>query len=211
MSNNDRLLALLGRLQAAWARQGAPVHAGLRPGLSEERIDELMAPTGLQLPEELQTCWSWHNGSVERDGPTPGYPHELGPGGWLFAPLETVLAWNARHRTWTEPIDSTVPALAETYWHPTWFTFTTRIGKPNHILFVDTDVPPGGPSPVHYVDEMWEEPTVVRAASLTDVIALWVDLLEDGTVRWDPAQDYWDEDRWMGDPRRTPHAVAITG
>lgn len=47
-----------------------PVLRRLRPGLSDEQMDELTAPHGLVLGPELRAWWSWHDGvDVARDEP----------------------------------------------------------------------------------------------------------------------------------------------
>ena len=34
----------------------------LAPGLTDQQIDTLTAPYGIDLPEEARVWWRWHNG-----------------------------------------------------------------------------------------------------------------------------------------------------
>lgn len=58
--------ALLAELEATWQEAGAQIADVLAPGLSDGQIDELMAPTGLRLPDEARRWWGWHNGVTEK-------------------------------------------------------------------------------------------------------------------------------------------------
>ncbi len=41
---------------------GAPIADAWAPGASEEHIDTLLAPLGIDLPGEARLWWGWHNG-----------------------------------------------------------------------------------------------------------------------------------------------------
>src|SRR6476619_7474767 len=61
------LQELLGRLGEHWNRLGSPLREAAQPGLLDDELDEIMRPTGVQLPEELLEWWRWHNGTSFRD------------------------------------------------------------------------------------------------------------------------------------------------
>jgi hypothetical protein len=57
---DDRILdEFLGALRSL----GAPVAETLAPGLSDAGIDRLLAPLGIDLPEEARVWWRWRNGT----------------------------------------------------------------------------------------------------------------------------------------------------
>ena len=58
-------LELLARFDAALWALGAPIVNAWAPGLSDEEIDALLLPLGIDLPEEARVWWRWHNGTRE--------------------------------------------------------------------------------------------------------------------------------------------------
>jgi len=95
----DRFSAASEQFEAALAARNHPLGRFLRPGLSVERIESLMAtthrgtpPAGasgppLRLPEAAARLWSWHDGVDTTDlTRVPG--SEQLPGGLVFLPLE---------------------------------------------------------------------------------------------------------------------------
>jgi hypothetical protein len=48
---------LLEELKARWRDLGAPIAEQLRPGLSQEQIDAIVAPLGLHVPSEALVWW----------------------------------------------------------------------------------------------------------------------------------------------------------
>lgn len=69
--------ALLEELALRWRQQGASIADLLRPGLSEEEMDELTDPLGLVLPREAKIWWGWHDGAFP--APPSSAPASLGP------------------------------------------------------------------------------------------------------------------------------------
>jgi hypothetical protein len=53
--------ALLAQLEGRWHQQGAEIAGCLAPGLTVDEIDTLVAPFGLDLPQEARTWWGGHN------------------------------------------------------------------------------------------------------------------------------------------------------
>ena len=54
---------MLELLADHWRRQGAPIAESLRPGLTENEMEELLGPLGLRLPREARMWWGWHDGA----------------------------------------------------------------------------------------------------------------------------------------------------
>ena len=73
-------IELLEELERQWRVQGAPLVAGLAPGLTDTEIDALTEPIGLRLPAEPRLWWRWHDGAapnaklkIDREMGAPGY------------------------------------------------------------------------------------------------------------------------------------------
>ncbi len=62
--------AFLERFDERLSAFGAPIADAWAPGAGEEHMDTLLAPLGIDLPDEARTWWGWHNG-VRRDVPAP--------------------------------------------------------------------------------------------------------------------------------------------
>jgi cell wall assembly regulator SMI1 len=93
----------LDRLERVWRRLDSPLVDLLRPGLSDEQIDELMAPTGLTLPDELRLWWGWHDGAPTTSDQEEG--RGLGSGGWLHvSPSEAIDLYNYHEGFYREMI-----------------------------------------------------------------------------------------------------------
>lgn len=188
--DREEWASVLTRLEAAWDRQAAPIAHALHPGLTQDEIDSITAPTGLVLPDELRTWWGWHDGGSATDlGQSAA---EIGPGGWLFLPLQAMVeVYHAQIRS--APLE--LAPFPDWYWHPSWFPIVISVGGPSHVLFADTsEAPKSAPSPVRHLDEMWSDFRTVRSSTLLGTVTTWVHLLETGTVRWDRSTQQWTTD-----------------
>ncbi|MEY2515694.1 MAG: hypothetical protein QOJ89_3052 [bacterium] len=69
MSSGPRLLDvdLLDQFEAILRAHRIGIVEAWAPGLTDEQIDEAIAGTDLQLPDEVRTWWRHHNGLVSRD------------------------------------------------------------------------------------------------------------------------------------------------
>ena len=77
--------SLLDELERRWRERGAFIATALRPGLSDEEIDELTAPLEITLPAEARQWWGWHDGA--NASTVDGVAGQFGPGDFLFLPL----------------------------------------------------------------------------------------------------------------------------
>lgn len=169
----------LQRLERAWQRLDAPILRIMRPGLSESRIDELIAPTGLTLPDELRWWWQWHDGAVTAL-PDPDQAREIDPGGWLFLPLsEAVELYKHHEEVRRKYIAMGAAELAEITWRPELFPFSHRVWRPNDVLAADTSVPAHASAPVvtRAFEGLGGAPEV---DSVAETVSVWVELLESG-------------------------------
>jgi cell wall assembly regulator SMI1 len=162
---------LLNELEAAWRAAGAQIADVLAPGLSDERIDELMAPTGRRLPQEARRWWGWHNGVTEK-----------APYGWdigrqvLFLSLEEAL----------EESGETFGAGGEVA-EPTWFPWVQAAGGFIAIDCADAEI-----ASTLRLD--YESGTYAGAASLGETVEIWLEMYSTGGWSMNSAGGYWDLD-----------------
>jgi len=179
MIDESEFRDLLDRFEAVLHSLGAPVAELMRPGLPDEKIDDLIAPTGLTLPDELRIWWRWHDGADEAAS-----NHEegrrLGPGGWLHLPLLTMIELHGYHNgRYCDMLAHGSTDLAEQGWRPGLFPFSHRAWQPNHVLAADTLVPEHAPAPVVMTSEMGIEQWA-GTESIGEVIGIWIEALESG-------------------------------
>lgn len=192
----------LDRLEGVLHSLGAPVAELFRPGLTDEQIDDLMAPTGLTLPDELRIWWRWHDGANEAASDQEE-GRRLGPGGWLHLSLRQAVDLHGYHNgRYREMIEIEAMDLAELAWRPNLFPFSHRGWQPNHVLAADTSVPKHASAPVVMTSEMGIE-SWTGADSVSEVVGLWIELLESGRYHvedgsWQPLDPmYTEEPRFL--------------
>jgi cell wall assembly regulator SMI1 len=154
MDAMERMSTALRRFEEALQAAGHPLRGLLRPGLSADTIEELVAPTGLQLPDEAAVLWSWRDGIDSTTNTWPAGPAwgERLPGGARLLPLAEAL------RVWEENRDN-MDWPARTDLSPHWLPLAT-FGSPG-LLWLDCTAAPGEASPVRYVD-LWENAPLQR-------------------------------------------------
>ncbi len=133
-------------LMEALTNVGHPLPTLIQPGLSDAAIDELMAPTGLSLPDEARALWQWSNGfgPARNDGPLGA---QLLPGGIEMLDLSSAVSGYIEHVEsfpWTD-----VPLHSKS-----WLSAFVA-GQDDYWL--DTSVDAGAPCPVRriYRADMW--------------------------------------------------------
>lgn len=97
MTQTPRLLDqdLLDRFEAVFTANRIGIVHAWAPGLTDAEIDEIIAGTDLQLPEEVRTWWRWHNGLVTRDVPVDQL-HIVPSGRELVSLQDAVLSYQER-------------------------------------------------------------------------------------------------------------------
>ena len=192
----DRLIQRLADLEREWRLQGAPVAEKAAPGLTDAQIDVLMAPVGIDLPDELRAWWRWHNGLVE-DGTDYGFGPtfdfgSVGPGAWQLISLEEAIdRYQCESRSAQWPGD---PIAGEFYWRDSWFPFAAAS---QDVLFLDTaEATSDVCAPVRFrASENWRYWDVPQAPSLADGVGMWVRALREGYFVWDP--DAGEQGEWV--------------
>jgi cell wall assembly regulator SMI1 len=193
MSSDAPLLvseSQLDALERELADQQAVVVAHLRPGLSDDEMDELCAPFGLVLPVEARLWYAWHDGA-EGEGQYLGRSIS----GWRPMPLRMAIADIEQTRRTDAEVQATLPP--EHRWDPDWkwAAHWLPFARPGHgaRLGLDCGVPPDAPSPVYYVE--WinpiEGPPTPRHPSLGDLIEDWLHRLCSGDWRFDTDTSRW--------------------
>jgi hypothetical protein len=151
---------LLGALEGRWRARGAQTLEVMEPGLTDEQIDEFAAPLGFPLPDELRTLYRWHGGSGR---------HEMA---WLRAlrPLDLAVTSSLKDRASSDD------------WRPGWI----QILSERPAVLVDCLAnDPHGPAPVwnHHVEI--DPPTRPSFASVGDMVAFWIELIDEDLMYWD--------------------------
>jgi len=174
----DLLVELDERLRHA----DAPITRFWRSGLSDDQMDASTSAIGLSLSAEARVWWGWHDGV---DVGAARSQASLGPS-WDVLSLEAAvqdtiakrdLAARAAAQGRHEPRDD---------WADSWITLCGDVSHPR--IACDCGVPPGAPSTIHYFDpEFNDEPRRPKAASLGELVRLWIEALDDGTWQIDPA------------------------
>ncbi len=181
-------MSILDEFEAelAAARGGQPFP--YNPGLTDEEIDQRLAPHGLIAPEGLRRWYRRHDG-VSPPPDLPVAPWELG--GWRPLSLADALAERQFRAELVAEITAGEPAgTADEVWHPEWLpVFTAGNGDP---LVVECNTPTEpdrlDAGMVHCTDGINLYGTL---ASLDEVLAVWLRALRTGFWRWDGTNRRW--------------------
>lgn len=178
---------LLGDLEDALIESGAPVAAALRPGLSEQQLDDVKKRFGYGLPEEIRELYGWHDGALHGTGPAPTL---LGP--WTFPPLESELTWSAtKWQAWKAEVypdwdDHDGP------WEGFLPVFRTRDDQNAIVVQCIEQTPLAGRLATW---ELWDPvPPAegLRQASLSSLLETWLWWLSTNAMVWDVDSRSWE-------------------
>lgn len=177
--------ALLDRFEAALRGVGAVIVDHLAPGVDDARIDELLAPHGIDLPEEARVWWRWRNGVL------PGTPRtfeQIAPSRDLRS-LETVVY--QYKQSWELMLDGGVVKMLEPF-----------SAKP--VIFLDCKVPRDAPIPIHSLNDWTEDPRLVLP-SFGELIATWIEYIDRGVFSTST------NGTWVWDHENVPRDVLELG
>ena len=179
---------LLERLERCWVDQQVPWLESLRPGVSGDQLDEILAPFGRAIPTEFRLWWGWHNGARE---PL-----------WVADALEIVSAdAAARGFQMMRRIAQDAPD-PDSFWPSTWLPVFGTGGSPTYAVDCAGDQP--RESGLIYYQDSHPNPQTgfVAAASLGDVVHQLCEAYDAGLQRWDHAREHV-RNRWVAaQPRR---------
>jgi hypothetical protein len=181
---------LLEELASRWRGQGMPIASALRPGLSDDEMDELTRPIGITLPCEARTWWRWHDGAFgpdEERGNT-----DLGPGRG-FLPLADAVRSTVTLRDIMRDVDGEL----DPDWRHSWLRLTG-----GETTVIDCGVAFDEPVPArHY---RFEEPETgeIGVPSIGTLVRLYIDAFDRGQWAYDRTSG-----TWVGDYRKVDPAV----
>jgi hypothetical protein len=172
--------AALGEFVSELRRLGAPVADALAPGLTDAEIDELLAPLGIDLPEEARRWWRWHNGTD---------PH---------APLASRM-FGHRHLLSLQDEASFNLETRDVYKDAVGIPKLLRPIDQKPEIFFDCRRPGHGPVPIYWQDDI--EPPEPLLPSIGALVRCWIDVMKSGYVSVDD-QGIWQYDDSVHPPNR---------
>ena len=142
---------------------GHPLPSMLQPGLSDDQIDDLVRPTGLELPNEMRALWKWANGvaAIHVDGPLGAH---MFPGGLEMLDLAASVSLyleSLEEFPWSETPDS----LLSRSWLIAFIS-----GQNDYWLDTSVDAIDSCPVRRIYRSDMWTEEMLAQqtVGSLAD-------------------------------------------
>jgi hypothetical protein len=160
-------LELLERFDAELRALGSPIVDTWAPGLSDDQIDALLQPLGIDLPEEARVWWRWHNGA--RLDAAPITRNLLGGGDPLPLELEAEVyasEHGAMKQVWE--VEKLLGPIG---------------GKPK--IYFCCAGPREQPVPIYTQDDI-EAPAEVLP-SIGELVLAWIELIQEGV--WTPRAD----------------------
>jgi hypothetical protein len=152
-------IQLLDELEDRWRDQSPVLLNRLRPGIDEVEIDQVAAPLGYAIPEEVRRWYRWHNGSTGRP--------------IIFTRCLVTLASSVAVTLDMQRVDET--------WPRGWMLAMDE--KPD--LIFDCRGERNAPVPVWHLDYSFDFPTRPVFDSIGDMVSFWIDLIDDGQISWD--------------------------
>src|SRR5436305_119025 len=146
--------SLLAEFDALVRSASALIAQCWAPGLTDRRIDELLAPHSIDLPDEARTWWRWHNGTLP-DRPSLG--QRIVPGRDLLS-LESAL-----------DLYATVDAFI---WEVHGVANQIQIVGDKPMIRVDCNGRRDEPAPVFSQNDETDPPLQVLS-SMHELVTLW--------------------------------------
>ncbi|MCU1671144.1 MAG: hypothetical protein JWP40_4071 [Blastococcus sp.] len=167
-------------------------HQSFAPGLDDDRIEELLRPSGLSLPDEVRDYFR------ARDGVRP--PTRVQApwliGHWLPLPLDEALRErDARREMALEEFQADPDSLDDDVWGAGWLPLF-RAGN-GYILAVDCAAPENADTRARLLRMSRVTPVPLGVSSLEELFDFFTLALTTGTWRWDD-----DRRRWLFDRER---------
>lgn len=177
---------LLSDFEARLRAEGLAAVQALAPGLTDQQIDTLTAPYGIDLPEEARVWWRWHNGSHADVGHAQ-----------YFLPFRRIFTLEYALREYAEDRElPPEPGAPEPLLRP--------VGEKPVIHFCCAGAR-DAPVPV-YGRLDWSSAPELRLPSIGELVVTWLDYIDRGifVIKADGS--------WLIDPdRRLPPDVLALG
>lgn len=184
--------SLLHELEGRWREQKAFIVTALRPGLSDEAMDELTAPLGISLPAEARQWWRWHDGA--NASTADGVAGQFGPGDFLFLPLSRAVERCSEIRgvlsyAWADGFGPE--------WQHGWLPITYH-GNPRVIDCSGNFEDPVPARQFPFDDQGFGQRDVV--ASMGELVKIWIRTIDSGGWYYNQERGVWESDDAKQDP-----------
>lgn len=166
-------------------------------GIDDARIDQLLHPSGLVLPDEVREYFRAHDGVRP---PTRVHAPWL-IGHWLPLPLDEALRErDARREMALEELQADPDSLNDDVWGPGWLPLF-RAGN-GYILAVDCAAPPTAAVRTRLLRMSRVTPAALGIRSLEELFDFFTLALTTGAWTWDDDRKRWlfDRERLAGHP-----------
>lgn len=177
---------LLDRFESALRDIGARVVDHLAPGLDDARIDELLVPRDIDLPEEARVWWRWHNGVL------PDAPPEAR---WITPGRDLCSLEAASHE-----YEQVRLMLLDSY----GVVKVLRPVSDAPMIYLDCGVPQNASVPVLSLIDWTEQPTLALR-SFGELIEMWIEYVDRGVFRTNP------DGTWVCDHESIPRDIVDLG
>jgi hypothetical protein len=168
---------LLSALEDRLTRISAPIVLALRPGLTDDEIDEIVKPLSLRVDGEARTWWRWRTIDSAVHG---GGTRDLTGRRWELMTLREAVR-EARYRVELEAAEEKVAREASLYraWQDTWLPFSRNSHAA--LAAVNCTGREDALCPVYYVDPPETEAgSPPEARSLGELVTWWLSAFDEG-------------------------------
>jgi len=189
-----QLTTTLERIEIQWSRQDVPIARHLSPGLTNQQIDEIMAPTGIRLNEVHRALFRWHDGAMSNDPDLSRDSRDTALFGMLqFRSLAGMVEywqgpWVQQGLDFARDITDELGPHGP--WGPNWFPLLYDAEERSPIVTRSTQARWGDQETIwksHLYESHDLVPRMVSLVALFQFLQVW---LEHGYMRWD--QDVMD-------------------
>ncbi len=176
---------LLDRLSVTWRSHGVPIEDALAPGRTVESFTSDDGTLHVNLPDELQMWWAWHDGGIEGRRPISS---------WMMGPVLIPMSSTMSRESWQTTMGLATEAAADApegtpladrgyWWRETWVPlFNDGAGH----LAADCEVGPAGVTPIRRIEwGLYDGPPPPAADSLGQMVEWWIEMIELGIWTWD--------------------------
>lgn len=181
-------LPLLESLADRWQGAGLPILERLLPGLTDDEIDAVVGPLGLDLPAEARTWWGWHNGAAK---PKTYAKERFVSPGLEFLSLSEAVDVYREDRSIFEDFDD-----GPDYWWPP--SQLVLFSRDQGTVTFDCDATNRTRSPLYFSDHFARSPekdfSVPVARSFGEMVTWWIEAWDEGLYAYDAEEDRFSVD-----------------
>jgi len=168
---------LLGQFESALRTAGVEVDR-LAPGLTDEEIDAVAEPLGLEFPEEVRVWWRWHNGAPPRES-------------IYLLPQRVMLRLKEAVGSYAYDVETGRAAYADP---PGGIQPVSELPA----IFVQCLASGNVPAPVYLVGD-WAAPSRLVLPSFGELVVNWMDFIDRGIYATRPEGGWREEQNYPPD------------